>query len=117
MMSIFDVIADSTRRQILDLLLKRPHLVGELVEKLEISQPGVSKHLRVLRENDLVEVQPEAQRRWYALRPEPLQEVDQWLNSYRQVWEERFDNLDAYLEQVQRENEDENDADSQNDAV
>jgi DNA-binding transcriptional ArsR family regulator len=96
-MSIIEVIVEPTRRQILDLLLERPHLVGELVEALEISQPGVSKHLRVLREAGLVRVRQDAQRRWYELDPEPLQEIDRWLAEYRRGWDERFDKLDEYL--------------------
>jgi len=106
MMTIFDVIADPTRRRILNLLLQRPHLVGELVDELKISQPGVSKQLRVLREVGLVHVQQEAQRRWYILRPEPLKEIDLWLAAYRQSWSERFDNLDDYLRRLQEEEQD-----------
>lgn len=106
MTTIFDVIADPTRRRILDLLLQRPHLVGELVDQLEISQPGVSKQLRVLRDAGLVRVRQDAQRRWYVLRPEPLQEIDQWLAAYRESWSERFDNLDDYLRKLQEEEQD-----------
>jgi DNA-binding transcriptional ArsR family regulator len=72
MMTTFEALAEPTRRHILDLLLERPRLVGELVDLLKISQPGVSKHLRVLREVGLVSVRQEAQRHWYELRPEPL---------------------------------------------
>jgi DNA-binding transcriptional ArsR family regulator len=96
-MSIYEVVAEPKRRQILDLLLQRPHSVGEMVAELEISQPGVSKHLRVLRESGLVEVRQEAQLRWYELRPEPLAEIDRWLADYRQKWAESFDKLDNYL--------------------
>ncbi len=96
-MTIFEVIAEPKRRQILDLLLQRPHMVGEIVAQLDISQPGVSKHLRVLRRAGLVRIRREAQRRWYELDPQPLQEVDGWLAGYRQVWVERFENLDDYL--------------------
>lgn len=105
-MTIFDVIADPTRRQILDHLLKRPHLVGELVAMLDMSQPGVSKHLRILREVGLVTVQQDAQRRWYVLQPKPLQEVDQWLAGYRQSWLDRFDKLDSYLRSVKEQDDD-----------
>jgi DNA-binding transcriptional ArsR family regulator len=100
-MSIYDIVAEPKRRQILDLLLQRPHLVGEIVDKIGISQPGVSKHLRVLRRAGLVQVHQDAQRRWYELQPEPLEEIDQWLAGYRQAWDERFDRLDDYLQQHQ----------------
>ena len=100
-MTIFEIIADPTRRRILDNLLQRPHLVGELVDKLEISQPGVSKQLRILREAKLVQAAKDGQRRWYELRPEPLQEIDHWLAGYKQVLSERYDNLDEYLQLLQ----------------
>ncbi len=103
MISTFDALADPTRRHILDLLRERPRLVGELVDLLEISQPGVSKHLRVLREAGLVRVRQDAQRRWYELRPEPLAEVDAWLTSYRHLWAARMDRLDDYLHELQEE--------------
>lgn len=102
-MTIFNVLADPKRRQILDLLLQRPHSVGELVQALAISQPGVSKHLRILRDAELVRVEQEAQKRWYVLNPEPLEEVDRWLAAYRQSWSDRFDNLDNYLQKLQEE--------------
>jgi DNA-binding transcriptional ArsR family regulator len=100
-MSIYEVIAEPKRRRILDLLLQRPHLVGEIVDALGISQPGVSKHLRVLRRAGLVQVRQDAQRRWYELQPEPLEEIDLWLAGYRQTWDERFGRLDDYLQQHQ----------------
>lgn len=71
--------------------------VGELVEELGISQPGVSRHLRVLRDAGLVEVRPDAQRRLYRLRPEPLMELDAWLEPYRAAWAERLDALERHL--------------------
>ncbi len=101
MTTIYDAIAEPRRRRILDLLRERPRLVGELVELLGLSQPGVSKHLRVLREAGLVRVRQDAQRRWYELRPEPLVEVDGWLESYRQLLNERMDRLDDYLRELQ----------------
>ncbi len=79
MATVFEAVADPTRRHILDLLRERPRIVGELVDALEISQPGVSKHLRVLREVGLVQVRQDAQRRVYELRPEPLALLDAWL--------------------------------------
>ncbi len=101
MMTTFEALADPTRRRILDLLRERSHLVGELVDLLEISQPLVSKHLRVLREVGLVRVRQDAQRHWYELRTEPLAEIDAWLEPYRQLWEGRFDRLDNLLDELQ----------------
>src|SRR5690606_28669498 len=100
MMTIFEALADPNRRRILDLLRVRPHLVGELADLLEMSQPLISKHLRVLREAGLVEVHKDEQRRWYELNPEPLMELDAWLQAYRQVWNAQLDRLDAYLNQI-----------------
>jgi DNA-binding transcriptional ArsR family regulator len=94
----FDVLAEPTRRRILDLLLERPRLVGELTDHLGLSQPGTSKHLRVLREAGLVQVRPDAQRRWYELRPEPLVELDAWLAPYRRLWADRLDALERHLD-------------------
>jgi DNA-binding transcriptional ArsR family regulator len=106
MTTIFDAIAEPTRRRILDLLREQPRLVGELVELLNISQPGVSKHLRVLREAGLVQVRHDAQRRWYELRPEPLAEIADWLQLYQHLWKTRLDRLDEYLQGLQqKENE------------
>nr|WP_204029579.1 metalloregulator ArsR/SmtB family transcription factor [Sinosporangium siamense] len=95
----FDALSDPTRRRILDLLRIRPRLVGELVTELGTSQPGVSKHLRVLRAAGLVTVRPEAQRRWYELRLEPLAEVDAWLTPYRELWNTHLDLLEQHLEE------------------
>lgn len=103
MTTIFETLADPTRRKILDLLRQRPRLVGELADLVGISQPGISKHLRVLRDAGLVEVRQDAQRRWYELRPEPLVELDRWLQPYRQMLEERFDRLDKLLEEMSEE--------------
>jgi DNA-binding transcriptional ArsR family regulator len=72
-----------------------------LVDQLGISQPGISKHLRLLREVGLVSVRQDAQLRWYELRPEPLAELDAWLGTYRHLWERRFDRLDDYLRKLQ----------------
>jgi DNA-binding transcriptional ArsR family regulator len=107
MMTIFEALADPTRRRILDLLRERPRLVGELADLLGISQPGVSKQLKVLREVELVAVRQDAQRHWYELRPEPLAEVDSWLGSYRHLWEARYDRLEDLLNELQHmENDD-----------
>jgi DNA-binding transcriptional ArsR family regulator len=96
--SPFDVLAEPTRRRILDLLLERPRLVGELTDELGLSQPGTSKHLRVLREAGLVRVRPDAQRRWYELCPGPLMALDDWLTPYRWLWRDRFDALERHLD-------------------
>ena len=95
----FGVVAEPTRRRILDLLVERERSVGELVESLSISQPGVSKHLRVLKDAGLVQVRREAQRRWYGLRAEPLAEIDTWLEPYRRFWAGRLDALEKHLDE------------------
>ena len=97
---MFEVIAEPNRRQILDLLRERERPVGDLVQELGLSQPGVSKHLRVLREAGLVEVRTDAQRRLYRLRTEPLREVDEWLAPYRAAWAGRLDALEAHLDDM-----------------
>jgi DNA-binding transcriptional ArsR family regulator len=94
----FEVLAEPTRRRILDLLRDAPRPVGELVGRVGLSQPGVSKHLRVLREAGLVRVRPEGQRRWYELEPEPLAELDAWLEPYRRLWADRLDALERHLD-------------------
>src|ERR687894_2255307 len=94
----FDVLAEPARRRILDLLLERPRLVGELTDQLGLSQPGTSKHLRVLREAGLVRVRQDKQRRWYELRADPLMEMDMWLQPYRAFWNDRLDALERHLE-------------------
>jgi DNA-binding transcriptional ArsR family regulator len=94
----FEVLAEPTRRRILDLLRERPRLVGELTAELGLSQPGTSKHLRVLREAGLVKVRVDAQRRWYELDPAPLAEVDAWLAPYRWMWADRLDALERHLD-------------------
>jgi DNA-binding transcriptional ArsR family regulator len=98
MATAFEVLAEPTRREILDLVRERERSVGELVQRIRISQPGVSKHLRVLRDAGLVEVRVDAQRRLYRLRPEPLAEIDAWLRPYRRLWAERLDALENHLD-------------------
>jgi DNA-binding transcriptional ArsR family regulator len=93
----FEVLADRRRRQILDLLRAGERPVSELVARLSLSQPAVSKHLRVLREAGLVRVRQDAQRRWYRLCPEPLAEIDNWLAPYRRFWDDRLDALEQRL--------------------
>ncbi|GAA1856140.1 metalloregulator ArsR/SmtB family transcription factor [Pseudonocardia ailaonensis] len=101
MVAPFAVLAEPARRRILDLLRERPRLVGELSAELGLSQPGTSKHLRVLREAGLVEVQAIAQRRRYALRAAPLAELDDWLAPYRRFWTRRLDALERELDRME----------------
>jgi DNA-binding transcriptional ArsR family regulator len=96
--STFDVLAEPTRRRILDLLIESEQPVGDLVASLSLSQPGVSKHLRVLREAGLVEARTDAQRRIYRVRPEPLAEIDAWLAPYRRLWATKLDALERHLD-------------------
>jgi DNA-binding transcriptional ArsR family regulator len=98
-MSAYAALAEPHRRQILDLLRGGERPAGELVQRLQLSQPGVSKHLKVLREVGLVAVRAEGKQRLYALRPAPLAEVDQWLEPYRAFWSERLDTLERHLEE------------------
>jgi DNA-binding transcriptional ArsR family regulator len=100
-MTTFDVLAEPNRRRILDLLLEGPRPVGELVAQTGLTQPGTSKHLRVLRQAGLVEVRKDAQRRLYELRPEPLAEVHAWLEPYRRLWAESLDALERHLDTME----------------
>jgi DNA-binding transcriptional ArsR family regulator len=97
---VFEVLAESRRRRILDLVRDRERSVGELVAALAMSQPAVSKHLRVLREAGLVEVRVAEQRRLYRLRPGPLHELDAWLAPYRQAWDTNLDRLEQHLAEM-----------------
>jgi len=96
-------LADQSRRTMLETLTGGPATAGELAALLPITRPGVSRHLRVLREAGLVEVRQEAQRRVYSLRPEPLAEVDEWLGRYRALWEQRLDALHTEVARGKRE--------------
>jgi DNA-binding transcriptional ArsR family regulator len=96
--AVFEVLAEPNRRKILDLLRTEERPVGDLVERLAISQPAVSKHLRVLRECGLVDVRSDAQRRVYRLRSEPLRAIDAWLEPYRTMWVSRLDDLERHLD-------------------
>jgi DNA-binding transcriptional ArsR family regulator len=98
-LSIFEVLVEPNRRRILDLLRVRDRTVGEIAEHFSLSQPGISKHLRILREAGLVEVHKHAQQHRYHLRAEPLAEVDNWLEPYRQFWSEKLDALEKYLDE------------------
>jgi DNA-binding transcriptional ArsR family regulator len=95
----YAALADPSRREILDHLRSGERTVGDLVARLRLSQPGVSKHLKVLRAAGLVDVRPEGRCRWYALRAEPLSEVDRWLEPYRAYWSARLDALERHLEE------------------
>ncbi|OXM61805.1 MULTISPECIES: ArsR/SmtB family transcription factor [Amycolatopsis] len=101
MASTFEVLAEPRRREILDLLRTSERPVGDLVERLRLTQPAVSKHLKVLREAGLVEVRQDAQRRWYRLRPEPLAEIDAWLAPYRRMWHTSLDALERHLDSME----------------
>lgn len=96
--STLQALGEPNRVAILDLLRDGEQPVGHLVARLELSQPAVSKHLRVLREAGLVESRREAQRRLYRVRPEPLLELDDWLAPYRRLWEQRLDRLEDHLD-------------------
>jgi DNA-binding transcriptional ArsR family regulator len=96
----FEVLAEPNRRRILDLLLIAERPVGDLVEALAVSQPAVSKHLRVLREAGLVESRSDAQRRIYRVRTDPLQAIDAWLAPYRARWTAGLDDLERHLDEM-----------------
>jgi DNA-binding transcriptional ArsR family regulator len=100
MATTFEVLAEPRRREILDLLRGGERPVGELVDHLALSQPAVSKHLKVLRDAGLVDVRQDAQRRWYRIRPEPLAEIDAWLEPYRDLWRSRLDALEQHLDRT-----------------
>ncbi|NOU66439.1 metalloregulator ArsR/SmtB family transcription factor [Paenibacillus sp. LMG 31461] len=101
MNTIFSALAEPHRLHMVELLRDGPLTVGEIVDRLGLSQPQVSKHLRVLSEAGLVEVQPIANRRVYKLRPQSLQDIENWLGSFRRLWETRFDRMEAYIEALQ----------------
>jgi DNA-binding transcriptional ArsR family regulator len=98
MSSSWQALSDPHRRAVLALLLERPRPVGEIVEQLGLSQPGTSKHLKVLREAGLVRVRQDANRRVYALDPGPIRELDVWLAPYRRLWNESLDELGRHLD-------------------
>jgi DNA-binding transcriptional ArsR family regulator len=100
-MSIFETLADPSRRRILELLRTGERSVGELVGALGMSQPAVSRHLRVLRDAGLVEARVDAQRRPYRLRPDGLRELDAWLSPYRLLWSGRLDELEHHLDEME----------------
>ena len=101
MATSFALLADATRRQLLDQLRQGEKTVGELVQRLRMKQPAVSKHLRLLREAGLATVRVDAQRRIYRLNPDGLREIDEWLAPYRAFWEERLDALERTLDSME----------------
>ncbi|MEK3660728.1 MULTISPECIES: ArsR/SmtB family transcription factor [unclassified Paenibacillus] len=99
--NVMSALAEPNRMQIVELLRENPLTVGEIAESLQLRQPQASKHLRVLSDAGLIEVQAVANRRICKLRPDPFKELDTWLESYRHMWEERYDRLDDYLQKLQ----------------
>jgi DNA-binding transcriptional ArsR family regulator len=102
MESVLQALTDESRRTLLAILRDHPATAGELADALPIARPGVSRHLRVLREAGLVDVRHEAQRRIYSLRPEPLEELDAWLGDYRALWRNRLDALHTEIAREKR---------------
>ena len=100
MESAFGIIADPNRRAILSLLVKSERSVGEIEQRLRMPQPTVSKHLRVLRDAGFVEATVDAQRRVYRLKPDPLQELEEWLAPFRQLWSRHVDALERHLDRI-----------------
>lgn len=100
MPSAFEILAEPNRRAILGLLVSSERSVGEIEQRLRMPQPMVSKHLRVLRESGFVEATVDAQRRVYRLRPEPFQEVDEWLEQFRRMWSKHVDALERHLDRM-----------------
>ncbi|HEV2011421.1 MAG TPA: metalloregulator ArsR/SmtB family transcription factor [Candidatus Limnocylindria bacterium] len=105
MQATFSALAEPNRLQIIQLLRQKPLAVGEIVDQLGLRQPQVSKHLRVLSDAGLVEVRPVAQQRIYALRSEPLKELDTWLEQFRRSWDDRFDRFDDVLREQKEKRE------------
>jgi DNA-binding transcriptional ArsR family regulator len=103
MEAVLRALSDESRRTMLEALTEGPATAGELAALLPIARPGVSRHLRVLREAGLVEFRQEAQRRVYGLRPEALAEIDEWLGRYRALWQQRLDALQTEVARGKRE--------------
>lgn len=107
MPDVFEMLADPTRRRLIRALRHGERSVNELVDEVDINQPGVSKQLRLLHEAGFVDVRQDKQRRLYSLRPEPFRELDDWMDDYRKLWDARFDKLAAHLaEQKARKTKD-----------
>jgi DNA-binding transcriptional ArsR family regulator len=100
---VFETLADPTRRRIVEALASGEQAVNDIVEKMEIHQSGVSRHLRILHEAGFVEMRPDGPRRLYSLRAKRFRELDQWLTQYRTLWEARLDRFGAALERTQKE--------------
>jgi len=103
---VFQVLADPTRRRIVEVLRGGERSVGELVEAVDIGQPGVSRQLAILEDADFVTVRPQGRRRLYSLRPEPFNELSRFVTTYRAIWEPRLDRLGAELERRRRNKQD-----------
>lgn len=106
-LSAFEILADPTRRRVLEVLIGGERQVNDLVGEVGIHQSGVSRHLRILHEAGFVAMRPDGQRRLYSLTPEPFRELDEWLAQYRRLWEARLDRFGTALEARQRKNKDE----------
>jgi DNA-binding transcriptional ArsR family regulator len=100
--AVFETLADPTRRRIVEVLRGGEQAVNDIVERVEIHQSGVSRHLRILTEAGFVRVRPEGPKRLYSLRPEPFRELDAWVSRYRSLWEARLDRFGAELERRQK---------------
>jgi DNA-binding transcriptional ArsR family regulator len=101
-LTAFEILADPTRRRIVETLRGGEHPVGDIVAGAGVHQAGVSRHLRILHEAGFVAVRPEGQRRYYSLKPEPFREMESWLEQYRDLWEDRLDRFGAALEKKQK---------------
>ena len=102
MIDTFAALAEPNRFRIVELLRSGPRPVNDIGERLQLSQPQVSKHLRVLKDAGLVDVEPLAQQRLYELRAQPLRRLHDWLERYRQLWDARFEELDALIEELKK---------------
>ena len=100
--AVFETLADPSRRRIVEVLRVGEQAVNDLVDRLDIHQSGVSRHLRILLEAGFVQVRPEGQQRFYSLKPEPFRELDAWISGYRALWEARLDRFGAELERRKR---------------
>ncbi len=100
--AVFEILADPTRRRIVEVLRNGEHAVNDIVEKVGIDQSGVSRHLHILHEAGFVQVYPDGPKRLYSLRPEPFQELETWLRTYKQNMQESFSRLDAHLERMKK---------------
>jgi len=101
---MFSVLSEQNRLDIVELLYQHPQSVNEIVDRLQLHQPQVSKHLKVLSDAGIVAIYPDKNKRIYALKPEPFKELDKWLEKYRKMWEDRFDRLDKLLKKGVKKN-------------